>query len=85
MNLIREMHSRGLGEHFGIYKATTLVRKRYFWPIINKDVKNFVKCCKICQLGKGRTKNKILYTPLLVSKRPWEDICVDFVMGLPKM
>jgi hypothetical protein len=69
----------------GIDKTMTLVRERYFWPSINKDVKKFVECCRICQLAKGRSQNTGLYTPLPVPERPWEDISMDFVLGLPRM
>jgi hypothetical protein len=37
LNLVRELHSGGLGGHFGIDKTTMLVKERYFWPSINKD------------------------------------------------
>jgi hypothetical protein len=38
LNIIKELHSGGLGGHFGMDKTTTLVKERYFWPIFNKDV-----------------------------------------------
>jgi hypothetical protein len=68
----------------GIDKTTTLVKERYFWPSINKDVKKFVECCRIFQLAKGKSQNTGLYTPLLVPERPWEDISMEFVLGLPR-
>jgi hypothetical protein len=83
LNLIKELHSGGLGGHFGIDKTTTLVKERYFWPNFNKDVRNFVEGCRICQLAKGKSQNTRLYTPLPVPKGPWEDISMDFVLGFP--
>lgn len=48
LNLIMKIHSGSLGGHFGTKKTTTLVIKRFFCSRINKDVINFVECCKVC-------------------------------------
>jgi hypothetical protein len=84
LNLIRELHIGGLGGHCGMEKTTSLVKEWYFWPNINKDVRKFVECCSICQLAKGRSQNIGHYTPLLVPERPWEDVSMDFILGLPR-
>jgi hypothetical protein len=84
LNLIGELHCRGLGGNFGVDKTRELVDERYFFPNINKYVKKFVECCKISQLDKGRNTKSGLYTPLPVLKKPWEDISMYFDLGLPK-
>uniref|UniRef100_A0A2N9GDV0 RNA-directed DNA polymerase n=1 Tax=Fagus sylvatica TaxID=28930 RepID=A0A2N9GDV0_FAGSY len=48
------------------------------------DVECFVKSCRTCQIAKSHSKNTGLYTPLPVPKAPWEDISLDFVLGLPR-
>lgn len=60
-----------------------MLKERYFWPSINKDVKKFVECCRVFQLAKGRSQNMGLYTPLLGPKKPWEDVSMNFVLGMP--
>ena len=57
MNLIRELHSKGLDGDFGIDKTTMLVTERYFWPNINKDAIKFVECFRLFHLERGRTQN----------------------------
>lgn len=83
LNLIKELHSGGLGGNFGMDKTTTLVKEKYFWPSINNDVRKFVKCCIFFQLAKARSQNTGLYTPLSIPKMPWKNVRMDFVLGLP--
>jgi hypothetical protein len=83
LNLIKELHSGGLGGHFGMDKTIALVNYMYFWPNFNKDVRNFVEGCRIFQLAKGKSQNTRLYTPLTVPKGPWEDVSMDFSLGFP--
>lgn len=82
--MVRELHSGGLDGHFGIDKTTMLVKERYFWPSINRDVKKFVERCRVCQFAKGRSQNVGFYTPFPIPERPWEDVSMDFVLGLPR-
>jgi hypothetical protein len=55
LNIIQELHRGGLGGHFGVDKTKPLLDERYFWSSINKDIKKFIECCRICQLAKGRS------------------------------
>ena len=78
--IIQEVHGGGLAGHFGRDKTLALVQENFFWPKLAHDVECFVKSCKICQIAKSTG----LYTPLPVPKAPWEDISLDFVLGLPR-
>src|SRR5271154_1284954 len=49
-----------------------------------KDVQKFVKSCGVCQVAKGVSQNTSLYTPITIPEKPWSDIGIDFVLGLPK-
>ena len=37
-----------LSGHFSQRKTLTLVRRRYYWPTLEIDVKDYVKGCDIC-------------------------------------
>ena len=84
LNLIKEKHSGGLAGHFGIDKTLSLLKEKYYWPQMYKDVKKFVKSCGVCQVAKGVIQNTGLYTPIIVPEKPWTEISMDFVLGLPK-
>ena len=38
LNLIKEKHSGGLAGHFGIDKTSNLLKEKYYWPQMYKDV-----------------------------------------------
>ena len=43
-----------------------------------------VVSCSVCQVAKGLAQNSSLYTLLPVSKDSWEELSIDFVLGLPR-
>ena len=47
-------------------------------------------CSEICEelwilsICKRNRKNNGLYTPITIPKKPWSEISMEFVLGLPK-
>ena len=60
------------------------MRSNFFWPRIEKDIARFVKQSNVCHLEKIKSQNSGLYTPLPMPEAPWEDVSLDFVVGLPR-
>lgn len=51
---------------------------------IDRDVKKCVERCRTCHIAKTHGQNTSLYIPLPVPTGPWEDVSMDFVVGLPR-
>ena len=84
-NLIKEKHSGGMaGNCFFLDKTIAILREYYFWPQMSQDVKKFLQICHVCEVAKGFSHNMGLYQPLPIPTKPWEDISMDFVLGLPR-
>ena len=82
--LIFEIHQGGLAGHFGRDKTITDVEHRFFWPRMKKRIAKIVSQRKACIRGKQVKQNTSLYTPLPIPTKPWEDISMEFILGLPK-
>ncbi|XP_021753657.1 uncharacterized protein LOC110719051 [Chenopodium quinoa] len=60
-----------------------MLQEHFYWPRMLADVQSIVSRCATCQKAKA-TFHQGLYTPLPVPDSPWEDVSMDFVVGLPR-
>jgi len=85
LRLIREHHDVPLAGHPGRSKTFDLLSRQYYWKTMRKQVDRYVRSCAECQ--KSRTSRHASFgvlRPLSVPEKPWEDISMDFVTGLPE-
>ncbi|XP_020406471.1 uncharacterized protein, partial [Zea mays] len=80
--LLQESHGGGLTGHFGQRKTYEMLSDHFYWPKMRRDVIRFVERCVTCHKAKSKLNPHGLYTPLPAPKIPWEDISMDFVLGL---
>ena len=79
-----ECHSGGLAGYFDRDKTISAVEHQFYWPSLKRDVGNIVAQCRVCAFAKQVKKNSGLFTPLPVPTHPWDDVSMDFVLGLPR-
>ena len=70
--------------HFGRDKTYHMLHTHFYWPHMLRDVENLVKRCLECLKAKSRVMPHGLYNPLPIPTAPWEDISMDFIVGLPR-
>lgn len=64
--------------HQGQQRTLYLVRQRFFWHKLEKDVRDYVKCCKRCVYGKSPEPEARAPLKNIVTSEPLELVCVDF-------
>ncbi|GJU08564.1 reverse transcriptase domain-containing protein [Tanacetum coccineum] len=74
----------GLAGHFGRDKTLDLLREQFYCPKMERDVHRLLERCRTCHIAKTHSSNAGLYTPLTVSVAPWEDVSLDFILGLSR-
>ncbi|GKB89030.1 RNA-directed DNA polymerase, partial [Tanacetum coccineum] len=81
--IILEGHAGGLAGHFGRDKTLALLCEQFYWPKMERDVNRLFERFRTCHIAKTHSSNSGLCTPLSVPVAPWEDVSLDFVLGLP--
>ena len=82
--LVLEAHGGGMMGHFGIEKTLDILKVHFYWPKMKKDVRKCCERCVVCKKAKSKLNPHGLYLPLSIAHAPWEDISMDFVMGMPR-
>jgi len=83
--LLKECHDFQWAGHPGVHHTLALTEENYYWPRMRNDVEAYVKTCFVCQQDK--TEQRVpagLLEPLPILEQPWENISMDFIIGLPK-
>jgi hypothetical protein len=75
--------AHGLG-HRGFKKTLDVVSGRCWWPTMKRDVKEFNRTCKICQLQQGRPVHAGEMRHLPAFTTAFACVAVDFVGPLPE-
>ena len=78
--IIQSLHNLS---HPGVKCTIKLVKQRYYWPNIDKDVKSFVNSCLSCQQAKVSRHTKTPIEPISASSDRFQTVHIDIVGPLP--
>ncbi|KAK7247608.1 hypothetical protein RIF29_42494 [Crotalaria pallida] len=83
--LFQEFHSTPTGGHSGVYRTYRRMAQSLFWIGMKGAIATMVEACHICQRSKYQASTPAgLLQPLPIPNAIWEEISMDFIVGLPK-
>lgn len=83
--ILQNHHDSPAAGHPGREKAFELISRSFYWPRMREYIADYVRNCHVCRRAKATTHGKQgVLRPLPIPQRPWEEISMDFVSGLPK-
>lgn len=85
LKVIEEVHNQLAVGHPGTGRTMKMIQRHYYWPAMRGTIHRYIKNCHVCRRAKApRDTYNGLLQPLPVPERPWVDLTMDFVTGLPK-
>jgi hypothetical protein len=83
--ILREAHESTYSIHPGGNKMYHDLKATYWWYGMKRDVAEYVALCDTCQRVKAaHQRHAGLLQPLQVPEWKWEEIAMDFIVGLPR-
>jgi hypothetical protein len=83
--ILREAYESAYSIHPGGNKMYHDLKATYWWYGMKRDVAEYVALCNTCQRVKAKNQRHArLLQPLQVPKWKWEEIAIDFIVGLPR-
>ena len=84
-HVLQSMHDASTSGHFGMDKTEELTSRNFYWPELQKEVRDFVRSCSKCQRNKASNRAPGgLLQPLPIPQQRWEQITMDLIVQLPK-
>jgi hypothetical protein len=82
--ILREAHDSAFSIHPGSTKMYKDLKTGYWWYGIKIDITEYLSLCDTCHRVKVEHQRTIgLLQPLKIPEWKWEEIVMDFIVGLP--
>ena len=84
MRVIAAHHDGAHAGHRGVATTVERIRRSFFWPGLETDVREYIGRCEVCQTTKsGNAKPLGRTRPLELPTQKFQQISIDFVTHLP--
>jgi hypothetical protein len=83
--ILSEAHDTSYSIHPGSTKMYYDLKERFWWYGMKRSVAEYVAICDTCQRVKAEHQRPAgLLQPLKIPEWKWEEITMDFIVGLPR-
>ncbi|WVZ90875.1 hypothetical protein U9M48_037133, partial [Paspalum notatum var. saurae] len=83
--ILDETHTSMFTMHPGSNKMYQDLKQKFWWTRTKREIAKYVSECDVCQRVKADHLNPVgMLQPLAVPAWEWEDIHMDFIVGLPR-
>ncbi|WVZ80397.1 hypothetical protein U9M48_027871, partial [Paspalum notatum var. saurae] len=83
--ILDEAHTSMFTMHPGSNKMYQDLKQKFWWTRMKREIAKYVSKCDVCQRVKAdHLKPAGMLQPLAVPSWKWEDIHMDFIVGLPR-
>jgi hypothetical protein len=84
--ILDEAHTSRYSIHLGSTKMYHDLRQQFWWTRLKRNAAHYVLECDTCRMVKADyMKHGGLLQPLSMTKWKWDDISMDFIVGLTLM
>ena len=83
--ILQENHNSVDVGHPGQQRMLELIKRNYWWPGLEKDIKKYIQGYFKCQQNKVQHQKKSgELHPLEIPQRPWQEISIGIIGSLPR-
>jgi len=83
--ILSEAHNSAYSIHPGSTKMYLDLKEKYWWYGLKRDVAEYVAIFDTCQRVKVEHQRPIgLLQPMKILEWKWEEVGMDFIVGLPR-
>lgn len=84
IEILRVYHNDLYGGHLGRDRTLELIARKYTWSTLRRDVEEYVRSCPECQRNTTPPRRPFgELAPLRCPGKPWQDLSMEFITGLP--
>lgn len=83
-SILESEHDSKVAGHWGMDRTADLIRRNFWWPGMERMVRQYVRGCRECQQNKSPRHGVFgLLQPLENHWKPWRAVSMDFITDLP--